>query len=77
MELESGLNRGRTMKRIRFTEEQIIAVLREDEAGAKAADLASPTNAAASATAVCSFCCGNKVSRQASTAFIGSTAKKG
>ena len=28
------------MKRIRFTEEQIIAVLREDEAGAKAADLA-------------------------------------
>ena len=39
-ELESGLNRGRTMKRIRFTEEQIIAVLREDEAGAKAADLA-------------------------------------
>jgi len=28
------------MKRIRFTEEQIIAVLREHEAGAKAADLA-------------------------------------
>ena len=28
------------MKRIRFTEEQIIAVLRENEAGAKAADLA-------------------------------------
>src|SRR6185437_7168667 len=27
------------MKRIRFTEEQIIAVLREHEAGAKAADL--------------------------------------
>ena len=27
------------MKRIRFTEEQIIAVLREQEAGAKAADL--------------------------------------
>jgi putative transposase len=28
------------MKRIRFTEEQIIAVLREHEAGAKAGDLA-------------------------------------
>ena len=28
------------MKRIRFTEEQIIAVLREHEAGAKRADLA-------------------------------------
>jgi putative transposase len=28
------------MKRIRFTEDQIIAVLREHEAGAKAADLA-------------------------------------
>ncbi len=28
------------MKRIRFTEEQIISVLREDEAGAKTADLA-------------------------------------
>ena len=28
------------MKRIRFTEEQIIAVLREQEAGAKTADLA-------------------------------------
>ena len=28
------------MKRVRFTEEQIIAVLREHEAGAKAADLA-------------------------------------
>jgi len=27
------------MKRIRFTEEQIIAVLREHEAGAKTADL--------------------------------------
>jgi Transposase len=28
------------MKRVRFSEEQIIAVLREDEAGAKTADLA-------------------------------------
>ena len=28
------------MKRIRFSEEQIIAVLREHDAGAKAADLA-------------------------------------
>jgi putative transposase len=28
------------MKRKRFTEEQIIAILRENEAGAKAADLA-------------------------------------
>jgi putative transposase len=28
------------MKRVRFTEEQIIAVLREHDAGAKAADLA-------------------------------------
>ena len=28
------------MKRIRFTEEQVIAVLREHEAGAKTADLA-------------------------------------
>jgi hypothetical protein len=34
------------MKRFRFTEEQIIAVLREHEAGAKPADLPvqSPTN---------------------------------
>jgi putative transposase len=28
------------MKRVRFTEEQIVAVLREHEAGAKTADLA-------------------------------------
>ena len=38
-------------------------------------DLAN--HAAVSATAVCSFCCGNRVSRQASTGSIGSTARKG
>jgi len=32
------------MKRIRFTEEQIIAVLREHDAGAKTADLARKHN---------------------------------
>lgn len=41
MELESGPKKGiRTMKRKRFTEEQVIGVLREHEAGAKTADLA-------------------------------------
>ena len=41
MELESGPKEGiRTMKRKRFTEEQIIGVLREHEAGAKTGDLA-------------------------------------
>jgi putative transposase len=41
MELESGPKKGiRTMKRKRFTEEQIIGVLREHEAGAKTGDLA-------------------------------------
>jgi len=34
------VHRQRGMKRARFTEEQIIAVLREHEAGAKTADLA-------------------------------------
>ncbi len=41
MELESGPQEGkRTMKRKRFTEEQIIGILREHEAGAKAGDVA-------------------------------------
>src|SRR6202041_2134610 len=40
MELESGLQKDGQMKRARFTEEQIIGVLREQEAGAKTADLA-------------------------------------
>ena len=40
MELESGLKKDGQMKRARFTEEQIIAVLKENEAGTKTADLA-------------------------------------
>lgn len=37
--LESGLLKDGHMKKQRFTEEQIIAVLKEQEAGAKVADL--------------------------------------
>ena len=40
MELESGLKKDGQMKRARFTEEQIIAVLKDHEAGTKTADLA-------------------------------------
>ena len=40
MELESGLKKDGQMKRARFTEEQIIAVLKEHEGGTKTADLA-------------------------------------
>jgi Transposase len=39
-ELESGPSKDGQMKRARFTEEQIIGVLKEHEAGAKTADLA-------------------------------------
>jgi transposase InsO family protein len=39
MELESGLTKDGPMKRSGFTEEQIISVLREQKAGAKATDL--------------------------------------
>lgn len=39
-ELESGPQEEGQMKRARSTEEQIIGILREQEAGAKAADLA-------------------------------------
>lgn len=39
-ELESDPKKDGQMKRARFTEEQIIAVLKEHEAGAKTADLA-------------------------------------
>ena len=38
MELESGLKKDGQMKRARFTEEQIIAVLKEHEAGTKTAE---------------------------------------
>ena len=37
--LESGLMRGPDMKRSKFTEDQIIAILREQEAGAKTAEV--------------------------------------
>jgi hypothetical protein len=37
---EAGQMEGRTMKRLRFTEEQIIGVLKEAEGGAKAGELA-------------------------------------
>ena len=40
MELESGPTKDGQMKRKRFTEEQIIAVLKEHETGAKTVDLA-------------------------------------
>jgi putative transposase len=40
MELETGLVKDGQMKRAKFTEEQIIGVLWEHEAGAKTADLA-------------------------------------
>jgi putative transposase len=40
MQLESGPWQDGQMKRARFTEEQIIGMLKEREAGAKAADLA-------------------------------------
>jgi putative transposase len=37
--VESGLRKDRTMKRSRFSEEQIVAILREQEAGASTADV--------------------------------------
>jgi|SRR6056297_3943843 len=37
--LESDPTKGRTMKRTRYSEEQIIGILAEHEAGAKCADL--------------------------------------
>ena len=39
MGLESDPRKGRTMKRTRYSEEQIIGILAEHEAGAKCADL--------------------------------------
>jgi len=64
-------------------EEQIIAVLREHEAGAKTADLArkhgiseATFSGADSAIGGCSFCCGERASRRASTASTGSIARR-
>jgi putative transposase len=37
--VESGLRKDRTMKRSRFSEEQIVAILGEQEAGAATADV--------------------------------------
>ena len=37
--MESGLRKDQTMKRKRYAEEQIIAILKEHEAGVKTADL--------------------------------------
>ena len=39
LKLESGLREGRTMMRSRYSEEQIIGILQEHDAGASCADL--------------------------------------
>ena len=39
MQLSPAQRRGRMLKRLRFTEGQIIGVLREQEAGAKVAEV--------------------------------------